>query len=389
MSTSSADIRDCCGPSGPGDPDRTPSFALSRPTHHVFAYGSEAQFDNVDAARLALAAKSHGQIVGALPFDLRQPAALTAPSRFVRRSQRLQPSPPALPPVEILRSEPPPDEHVRRVADAIRVLTDPDTRLAKVVLARTVLLRAAGTIEPLDLFARLVAADPNSNGLLADLSPAGKHYRGHHLIGSSPEVLVRKSGSTVICHPLAGSAPRLDDPDADRANGDMLVASAKDQYEHAFVVDALASALAPLCSGLDVPAAPTLTRTQDLWHLGTRIEGTVRDPGTSALDLAVALHPTPAVCGTPTTSAREFILGHEGDRGFYAGTVGWCDSAGDGEWMVSIRCAELLGDHRTLRASAGGGIVAGSDPGLELAETTAKFRTMFSALDVGVVATDP
>jgi isochorismate synthase len=160
----------------------------------------------------------------------------------------------------------------------------------------------------------------------------------------------------------------------------MLAASAKDQREHAFVVDAMATALAPLCSDLDVPATPGLTQTPNMWHLGTRIVGSVREPATTALDLAVALHPTPAVCGTPTADAREFILTNEGDRGFYAGAVGWCDSAGDGEWMVGIRCAELSADGRTIRASAGGGIVSDSDPQLELAETSAKLRTILSAL---------
>lgn len=364
------------------------SFFLSRPTHHVVADGVAAQFDTIDTARAALADGEHTHLVGALPYDLRRPAALTAPTGFTVRPDRWQPTRPALPGVEITGSEPAPEEHLRRIAEAVRTLSDPATDLAKVVLARTVHLRAGDPIDPMDLLAALVAADRNSNGMLADLSPAGAAYRGHHLIGSSPEVLVRKTGSTVICHPLAGSAPRLSDQAADERNGQMLAESAKDQREHAFVVDAIVAALEPLCGHLDVPAGPTLTRTPDLWHLGTRIEGTVRSNTITALDLAVALHPTPAVCGTPTARANEYILEHEGDRGFYAGAVGWCDGTGDGEWMVSIRCAELSGDGRTLRASAGGGIVAGSDPELELAETTAKLRTVLSALGVDADTSD-
>lgn len=360
----------------------TPVFALSRPTHHLQAFGVKDRFHTIDAARSALADGSHPQVVGALPFDLTQPAALTVPARFVKNDHRWQMSPSVLPPVDIVRTEPEPAEHARRISSAISVLGDHDAALAKVVLARTVHLHAHAPIEPIELLARLVTADTNGNGFLADLSPSGSSLRGHHLIGSSPEVLVRKTGSTVTCHPLAGSAPRLRDRATDRANGELLVKSAKDRYEHALVVDALATALQPLCSRLDVPSAPALTRTPELWHLGTHIEGTVRDHATTALDLAVALHPTPAVCGTPTVDASEYILAHEEERSFYAGTVGWCDSAGNGEWMVSIRCAQLSADGRTIRASAGGGIVAGSNPDLELAETTTKLRTILSALGI-------
>lgn len=297
-------------------------------------------------------------------------------------AHRLSPIPQALPQVHVTAVEPEPSEHARRIAAAITVLSNSEPELAKVVLSRIVHLSIDDPIKPSDLLARLIAMDQNSNGMLVDLSPAGPSYLGHTLVGSSPEVLVRKSGSTVTCNPLAGSAPRLPDETADKRNGQMLLDSMKDQHEHAFVVDAIATALGPLCSRLDVPSTPTLTQTPDLWHLGTLIEGTVRDESITALDLAVALHPTPAICGTPTAEARNYILANEADRGFYAGTAGWCDGTGDGEWMVSIRCAELAADHRTLRASAGGGIVAGSDPELELAETTAKLRTILTALGV-------
>ena len=116
-------------------------------------------------------------------------------------------------------------------------------------------------------------------------------------------------------------------------------------------------------------------------HLGTLITGELRDERVSALELACALHPTPAVCGTPTAPARELIGRVEGfERGFYAGMVGWTDASGDGEWAVAIRCAEVEGDR--LRLYAGAGIVPGSQPGAELAETSAKFRTLLGALGV-------
>jgi isochorismate synthase len=100
------------------------------------------------------------------------------------------------------------------------------------------------------------------------------------------------------------------------------------------------------------------------------------------MDLALALHPTPAVGGVPTDTASELIAMLEGDRGFYAGAVGWCDARGDGQWVVSIRCPQLSADRRTALAHAGGGIVAESDPDDEIDETTAKFATIFTALGV-------
>ncbi|NUP81508.1 MAG: isochorismate synthase, partial [Nonomuraea sp.] len=174
---------------------------------------------------------------------------------------------------------------------------------------------------------------------------------------------------------------RSADPAEDRRRAAALAASAKDLREHRLVVADVADALAPYCAGLRVPATPELTSTEAMWHLSTRITGTLRDPDVRALTLAAALHPTPAVCGTPEPGARRVIEALEPfDRGFYAGLAGWTDAAGDGEWAVAIRCAEVA--EHTLRLYAGAGIVTGSDPDAELAETSAKFRTMLRALGV-------
>lgn len=116
-----------------------------------------------------------------------------------------------------------------------------------------------------------------------------------------------------------------------------------------------------------------------MWHLSTEVRGELADPSTSSVALAASLHPTPAVCGSPTDRAREAIREIEPfDRHFYTGMVGWCNDSGDGEWVVTIRCAEV--GERFLRLYAGAGIVAGSKPEAELAETSAKFRTMLQAL---------
>ena len=149
--------------------------------------------------------------------------------------------------------------------------------------------------------------------------------------------------------------------------------------EHEYVVDDIADNLEPLCTHLDVPAEPELLSTSEMWHLGTFIRGELKDPVISALDLALLVHPTPAICGTPTESAMSVIEAVESDRGFYAGAVGWCDSEGDGEFVVSIRCAEIGKGGADARLWAGGGIVADSNPEEELAETTAKLRTVLRA----------
>ena len=122
-------------------------------------------------------------------------------------------------------------------------------------------------------------------------------------MGASPELLVARHGDRVVCAPFAGSAPRSGRPDADRASGEALAASAKNRHEHELVVDAMRKALDPLCVDLQIPPTPQLSRTAAVWHLSTPISGRLREKSTTALDLAVALHPTPAVGGAPAGAA--------------------------------------------------------------------------------------
>jgi isochorismate synthase len=229
---------------------------------------------------------------------------------------------------------------------------------------------------------RLVDDDPVAYGYLVDLSAAGGQYRGMALVGASPELLVARDGDRVTCQPFAGSAPRAADPEDDAAAGAALADSAKDRHEHQLVIDTMVEALRPLCSELTFPPEPTLSRTSALWHLSTPIAGRLSDISTTAIDLTLALHPTPAVGGVPTADAARLINTLEGDRGFYAGAVGWCDASGDGRWVVTIRGAQLSADRLSALAHAGGGIVAESDPDGEVAETTSKFITILTALGV-------
>lgn len=363
-------------------------FVLSGPTRTVTGAGAASTLADpaaaADLARRIAAGRSAVQapgIVGALAFDHDHPAALTVPERL-----RTAPGPwraptglPALPATTLTRELPGAAEHhdrVRRLIARVRA-----GELDKVVAARSVLFTAERPLSRSALLARLVAQDPAGHGFAVDLSAAGAPYRGRALVGASPETLVARTGARVTARPLAGSAPRAADPGADAAVAEALLTSTKNLDEHRMVVDWMREVLGPLCTELTVPERPELISTPDLWHLATPISGRLADPErTTALDLAIALHPTPAVCGTPQRAAMTAIAETEEDRGFYAGAVGWCDAAGDGEWMVAIRCAELSADRRSVRAYAGGGIVADSDPQDEYAETETKLKTLLAAL---------
>ncbi|MDX1874378.1 isochorismate synthase [Mycolicibacterium sp. 120266] len=350
----------------------TPSFVLSGPDGTVLADGVRREFATIPAAQQALQSGAVPIVVGALPFDLSARPALFTPDR-VEFAPSL-PDWPVLPAPAVLARQtlPAGSEHRARVAEAVARLRN--SALDKVVLARALKLSADTAWDPRSVLRRLAAADPGATVYLADLGAAGT------LVGASPELLVARAGETVICRPFAGSAPRSPDPQADAANAAALAASGKNRREHAFVVDVMRAALEPLCTDLQIADEPELHGTDALWHLSTPIRGRLRDSGTSALDLAVALHPTPAVGGVPADAAAALIAELEGDRGFYAGAVGWCDAGGDGRWVVSIRCAVLGPDRRTALAHAGGGIVAESDPDDEVDETTTKFRTILTGL---------
>jgi isochorismate synthase len=358
----------------------TPTFVLSGPSGTLVAGGSRTEFCEVAAARHALRSGAVPLVLGALPFDLNGPAALRVPAT-VDRADGLPQWPDTPPPVIHTRDTLPPGPvHRERVAEAVRRLRAADSPLQKVVLARALRLVADTAWDARSVLRRLAAADPAATVYLADLSPAGAAHRGRLLVGASPELLVARAGDAVVCQPFAGSAPRSGDPEADARNAQALAASGKNRHEHALVVEVMRSALEPLCADLEIAAEPQLHGTDALWHLSTPIRGRLRSPDTTALDLALALHPTPAVGGVPTELAAELITELEGDRGFYAGAVGWCDARGDGRWVVSIRCAVLAADRLSALAHAGGGIVAESDPDDEVDETTTKFRTILTGL---------
>jgi isochorismate synthase len=359
-----------------------PPFALTGPRGTLVAERVRDRYDDIWAARAALQSGEAPIILGALPFDVSRPAALLVPEAL-RRVDALPDWPTGpLPTVRIGAAVPPLADHRARISRARDQLAAPDNPLHKVVLARALQLSADDALDGRIILRRLVAADPTAYGYLVELTAAGTDYTGAALVGASPELLVARSGERVVCRPFAGSAPRSIDPEVDAANGAALAGSDKNRHEHQLVIDTMRAALEPLCDELTIASEPQLSRTAAVWHLCTPIVGRLRDTSTSAIDLALALHPTPAVGGVPTNAATELIGTLEGERGFYAGAVGWCDASGDGDWVVSIRCAELSADRRTALARAGGGIVAESDPDDEVDETTTKFATILNALGV-------
>ena len=361
-----------------------PSFVLSGPDGTLVADGVQAAYSDIADARAALRARQAPILVGALPFDVCRPAALIVP-RSHQFSDRL----PSWPTTEssnvhVTATIPTARQHGERIARALAQLRDQDNALRKVVLARALAVSSDPGLDVQTVLTRLAAADPHAYSYLADLTAAGPEYAGQTLIGATPELLVARHGDTVMCRPFAGSAPRSADADTDRANGAGLAESAKDRVEHSIVVDEMRKALDPLCVDLQITPTPQLSCTAAMWHLSTPITARLRESSTTALDLALALHPTPAVGGVPAANASAMIAELEGDRGFYAGATGWCDGSGDGRWVVSIRCAVLSADRRTAHAYSGGGIVAESEVADEIDETTTKFRTILSALGAAV-----
>jgi menaquinone-specific isochorismate synthase len=254
------------------------------------------------------------------------------------------------------------------VAEAVRRIRAGE--LDKVVLARDVVAEVHGTLDERYLLARL-----------AERYPSCWTFSVGGLVGATPELLVRRTGDLVTSRVLAGTVRRRGDDRTDAGLAAALLASGKDAEEHEYAVRSVARALAAHCTDLDVPARPHVLELPNVQHLATDVTGRLAD-GASALVLAASLHPTAAVCGTPTERALSVIRELEGmDRGRYAGPVGWIDRHGDGEFGIALRCATVDQESGQVRSFAGCGIVAGSDPADELAESVAKLVPIRDALE--------
>jgi menaquinone-specific isochorismate synthase len=260
-------------------------------------------------------------------------------------------------------------EWEQAVGEAVRRITHSPS-LRKVVLARDLNASAERPIDARVLLRRLAARYPGCFTFAVD-----------GMIGATPELLIRRDGWEVSSLVLAGTTPRGATPAEDGELARAMLGSAKENEEHEYAAASLRDTLSPLCTAMYIAPRPELIRLPNVQHLGTRVRGTLA-AAQSALALLSAVHPTAAVGGTPTDAAVEAIRELESmDRARYAGPVGWIDADGNGEWGIALRCAQLDGDR--ARLFAGCGIVAGSDPAAELAETESKFRPMRNALEQG------
>jgi menaquinone-specific isochorismate synthase len=374
--------RECAPPADPLSEHDPSGFAWLHDGTSLVARGAVARVTVADAGAALAEIEVDDEVVlpgtgpvavGALPFDPTAPGDLLVPA-WVRgvsdeRAWVTEIAPagvgaiaPQTPPtrftVEAPRSRTAWRDAVERALASIG-----RGELEKVVLAREVVVESDEPFPVADVLRRLVA---QQHGCFI--------YASGGFVGASPELLVRRHGSTVESRPVAGTTV------ADGAEAlDALAHSAKDNREHRFVVDAIADALGDVCGALDIAPVPEVMVFGPVAHLATPVRGRLHDPRPSALDLARLLSPTPAVGGTPRAAALSTIAALEDfDRGRYAGPVGWVDARGDGEWAIALRGAEL--DGTRARLVAGAGIVEGSEPDAEWAETQAKLEPMLRAL---------
>ena len=306
--------------------------------------------------------------------------ARAGPGRNPRRDRPQPASGPVRPRASVRRGALADDAYLAAVATTQRRMAAGEAR--KVVLARDVMVTPSALLPVPQILARLARGYPSCWTFAVD-----------GMVGASPELLVRLEGRRLACRVLAGTARRRTGDTGARGPADpaglaeWLEASGKNNREHELARASALAALEPLCSVVEAPERFVVTLPNVL-HLASDITGVVAGD-TGALSLVGALHPTAAVCGTPTPAAARIIEEVEGmDRGRYAGPVGWVDWHGEGEWCIALRSAALPdggpGPGAPARVFGGGGIMPDSVPADELAETEAKMRPMLGALGAPV-----
>lgn len=270
----------------------------------------------------------------------------------------------------VIEGKHPPDHFERAVAEAVRHMEE-SSELRKLVLAREIVVKAASAHDPAAIFGALREGFPS----------CFVFCRGTHegaFLGASPELLIRRAGATAATVALAGSTRRSSDPALDDHLGEQLLQSDKDRREHEIVVQRIVRALRPQSVWVEPASEPGLVKVANIQHLATPIMSQLAD-SRSAVELAELLHPTPAVGAEPWSLGAPLITELEQiDRGWYAGPVGWMDAMADGEFCVALRSA-LLRD-REAHLYAGVGLVPGSDPASELAETETKLSALLPLL---------
>lgn len=262
-----------------------------------------------------------------------------------------------------------PAEWQLRVAEAIKEIEKTD--LEKVVLARDLRINSHRAIDSRKILRNLSAEYPSTWIFAVD-----------GLVGATPELLLRLSRGMVTSRVLAGTISKTGDDEKDLALAASLARSSKDLEEHEYAVRSVADALDPFCTSTNVPESPFVLHLANVMHLATDVTGALIESkkNVDAFTILEKLHPSAAVCGTPTNLAAQVIKRIEGmSRGRYAGPVGWLDARGDGELGIALRCGQIT--ENEIQIFAGCGIVAGSNPEKELSESNAKFAPMRGALN--------
>lgn len=325
-------------------------------------------------------------LFGLIPFDVTQAASLTIPKQVQHvaspasaptSSTTVTTASTASPVVASKQPVPAPELYGQMVEQALDLFAQGDVK--KIVLARAMDVTLSGAINQAHILRDLLARNRQGYTFSLPIWNDGAASQAA-MMGASPELLVRREGDLVFINPLAGSIPRHSDPALDQERKDGLAISEKDLREHGYVVSDIARILAEHCTDLQIPERPSVIGTDALWHLSTFITARLKDPAMTALDLGLALHPTPAMCGFPTAAAFAHIQALEPfARDYFAGLVGWQKANGDGEWALTIRCGQYDGK-QVFRLYAGAGTVAGSDPASEIRETETKMATFLRAI---------
>lgn len=244
--------------------------------------------------------------------------------------------------------------------------------IEKAVISRKKIITFNKIIDIDKLFENLLLENRNNYTYLTK-------YNDKTLIGASPELLIKKRGNIISTNPLAGSRPKFNEKEKDQVELKELENSDKDLHEHSFVVSYIKKKLETVCKKLTIPEGPSIIGSDKMWHLSTKIEGELKENITS-LELALLLHPTPAILGEPSSYLNKNIYAIEGyDRELFSGFIGWQNIEGDGEWAITLRCGLINQD--TIDVFAGAGVVSNSTAQGELDETEAKMETIISNLE--------
>lgn len=366
----------------------TAPFFFASPHNSMLGVGIEQQLDQaIPFSELALRAnqmleqvkKSENDnpvLFAIVPFDEKTPTKFFIPEKlYVSSSARERKNNKVGANKATVISPPTGNDYKQGVATLLNLFNTTD--LSKVVLSRSVRIATDQIIDQTALLRNLLAINSLGYTFAVDI---GKETK---LMGASPELLLAKKGGHVVSNPLAGSRPKSINESDNQISHTSLLDTQKDLNEHSFVVEEVEKVLSGYCRNLFTPMVPSVIETETMLHLSTRLEGQAIDPDINSLQIAAELHPTPAVCGFPRHSAYQAIKQIEKfERGYFCGMIGWCDARGNGEWVVTIRCAEV--SQREMCIFAGAGIVHESSPQSELEETGAKMSTILKAAGIKI-----